>query len=590
MSEHRATVPGAVLDAAGRYPDRAALMHREGQAFRPILYSELARLVAATAADLRSRGIKKGDVVGIASENGPRWTIIDLAALSIGAIVVPVYPTLPSAQLSHIISDSRMRLLFVGRGHPERAANEARPAMSSLEDVVRLDEISIDADSAVSAGLPDVDVSGEDIATICYTSGTTGTPRGVMLTHGNLASNAWALIERFGITEHDVTVSYLPQAHMFERTCGHNVFLFSGGTIAYAESRASAVRDIGIVAPTVLISVPRVLERAYEAAVVKVERGSWLARGLVHRAFTLLNERSNRRFQSLPVSPWLAFRCALYDRLVAARFRAVGGRRLRLIVSGGAGLDRRIGKTLLVFGFPSVEGYGMTEASPVISCGLVGRHRLGTVGPPISGTDVAISDEGEILARGPNIMKGYLGRPEDTAATIDGDGWLHTGDLGEMGDDGNLTVTGRMKDIIVTSYGKNIMPGPIEERLTDAPIVEQAIVLGDNRKALVALIVAHREEVERLTGVRGVDEGGYAALLERDAVRGAARNALRASNDEGASYERVVAYLFAPEGFTVENGLLTPTLKLRRRAIVDRFSDEIESLYRSLEGRNANQR
>jgi long-chain acyl-CoA synthetase len=589
LSSRSDTIHGAVLDAALRHPDRAALRFREGGAYRTMTYADLARLVAQAAGDLEARGIGRGDVVGIASGNGPRWTVVDLAALSIGAVVVPIYPTLPPPQLSHILRDSRMRLLFVGRGHPERAAREARPAMSSLEDVVPLNDVSLESDrdrAPVSAGT----VSGDDIATICYTSGTTGTPRGVMLTHRNLTSNAWALIDRFDITEHDSTVSYLPQAHMFERTCGHNVFLFSGGTVAYAESRASAIRDIGAVRPTVLIAVPRVLERAYETAVAKVELGPWLTKGLVQRAFTLLNERSNRRYQGNPVSPWLAFRCALYDRFIASKFRRIGGGRLRLVVSGGAGLDRRIGKALLVFGFPVVEGYGLTEASPVVSCGLVGRHRLGTVGPPLDGIEVAFSSEGEILARGPSIMRGYLGRPEDTAAAVDRDGWLHTGDLGELDDDGNLVVTGRMKDIIVTSYGKNIMPGPIEERLAVSPLVEQAIVLGDNRKALVAVIVPHREEVLRLTGAREADGAAFGELVRDDAVRKAARSAVARANEEGASYERIVSFLLAPEGFTVENGLLTPTLKLRRRAITDRYADDVESLYRSLEGRHADTR
>ncbi len=374
---------------------------------------------------------------------------------------------------------------------------------------------------------------------------------------------------------------------MFERTCGHYAFLFAGATIAYAGSRATVVEDVAAIRPTVLITVPRVLEKAYDAARARIDRGPRIQKGLVLRAVVLLNERANRVHRHERVPLWLGVRCRLYDALVASRFRKIAGGRVRLIVSGGAPLDRHLGKILLVLGLGVVEGYGLTEASPVVSCGRVEDHRLNTVGRPLDGVDVMIADDAEILVRGPNVMKGYLNKPDETAAVLDSDGWLHTGDLGELDDVGNLIVTGRRKEIIVTSYGKNVAPTPVEERITDSRYIDQAAIFGDSRKAIVALIVPEREEVERHASEQGIARSSYESLLEHCAVRELLNAEVESANSEAAPYERVAAFGLLPTQFSQENGMLTPTLKLRRSAVAREHADLIESLYEELEGRDA---
>ncbi|MCK4409879.1 MAG: AMP-binding protein, partial [Candidatus Eisenbacteria sp.] len=363
------------------------------------------------------------------------------------------------------------------------------------------------------------DVAGDDVATIVYTSGTTGAPKGVVLTHANIVSNARALTDRYGICSDDSTVSYLPLSHMFERTCGYYTFLFAGATITYADEMTTVAKDVAAARPTVLIAVPRVLEKAHAAARWKIEGHSKRKQALVNNAIRDLNERANRRYRGKRVSPWLALRCAVYDRLVAKKFRDAAGGRLRIIVSGGASLNKQIAKVLFVVGFNVFEGYGMTEASPVIACSPVDGIRLGTVGTPLEGVEVRIGESEEILVRGPNVMRGYLGRPEETAEALDADGWLHSGDQGVLDADGYLSITGRLKDLIVTSYGKNISPRPIEEKITRSKYVAQVMVCGDGRKYLVALVVPDSETVVQYARDSVIPFDEYTALLRRDEIR-----------------------------------------------------------------------
>lgn len=593
MSSTADTIHGSILAAAASHPDRAALMYRRDGKYVGVTYAGLARSVALAAERLRAFGLRKGDAVGILSSNRPQWIVADLAVLSLGGIVVPVYPTLPPDRLKYIIDDSGMRMLFVGDASLFPAVDAVRAESPGLEEVIFLDDWGIglgEGDAALegtSSPAGATDVAASDAATIVYTSGTTGEPKGAILTHGNIVSNVRGLIKRYDITCDDSIVSYLPLAHMFERTCGHYVFLFTGGTVAYAESRETVVRDVGAVRPTVLIAVPRVLEKAYEVVRAAVEGGPWVRRGVVHRAFGLLNERENLRYHEERVPLWLRARCSMYDALVASRFRAIAGGRLRLIVSGGASLNRHIGKVLRVLGFGVVEGYGLTEASPVVCCGRIEDHTLGTVGPPLDGVEVMIGEGGEIRVRGPNVMTGYLNKPRETAAVLDDEGWLSTGDIGGFDDKGNLVVTGRSKDIIVTSYGKNVPPVPVEERLTGSPYIEQAVIFGDDRKSIVALLVPAREEIERYAAERDIAWRSYDSLLEHYAVRELLSREVERANAGAASYERVAAFGLVVEPFSQENGMLTPTLKLRRRKIAEVCGREIDTLYQKLGGKRA---
>jgi long-chain acyl-CoA synthetase len=593
LSNGAETIHGSVMAAADAHPERAALMYRREGRYATVSYAALAGAVGVAAERLRAFGLRKGDTVGILSPNRPHWIIADLAVLSLGGIVVPVYPTLPADQLGYIVGDSQARMLLVGDAGLFPDVDLVRERSPNLEEVIFLDEWGVssgdDGPAAVSdgVGFASARVAASDPATIVYTSGTTGEPKGVVLTHGNIVSNARALIKRYDITRDDSIVSYLPLAHAFERTCGHYVFLFAGGTVAYAESRATVAEDVRAIRPTVLIAVPRVLEKACEVARDAVESGPWVRRGVVHRAVGLLNERANLRFRGASVPLWLDARCRMYDALVARRFRAIAGGRLRLIVSGGASLDRQTGKILKIMGFGIVEGYGLTEASPVVTCGRVDDHRLGSVGPPLDGVEVRIAPSGEIQVRGPNVMPGYHNKPRETAAVLDREGWLSTGDLGSFDDRGNLIVTGRIKEIIVTAYGKNVSPAPVEERLVGSAYIDQAVVFGDDRKCIVALLVPARDEIERYAGEHGASSRSYESLLDHYAVRELIAREVERANAGAAPYERVAEFGLIADPFTQENGLLTPMLKARRREIERVYGDRIAALYEGMEERRA---
>lgn len=592
------TIHGMYREAVAGHRDKVALRWgRDGRVAR-MTFGELDKWVDAVAAKLVSLGVKQGDAVGILSGNRPQWAIADLATLSLGASVVPLYPTLPPSYLQYIINDSGMTALVAGDPLLLTSISEVVDEAPSLRQTLLLDDAAIaSGTSGFSSDLRSdtredmarrpvayPNVGGDDVATIVYTSGTTGAPKGVVLTHANIVSNAKALTERYGICAEDSTVSYLPLSHMFERTCGYYTFLFAGATITYAENMTTVARDVAAARPTVLIAVPRVLEKAHAAARWRIEGDSPRKRAFVENAIRNLNEIANRRYRGESVSPWLSFKCMLYDRLVAKRFRDAAGGHLRIIVSGGASLDRTIAKTLFIVGFNVLEGYGMTEASPVIACSPVEGIKLGTVGTPLEGIEVRIGENEEILVRGPNVMRGYLGRDEETAEALDAEGWLHTGDQGAIDEDGYLSITGRLKDLIVTSYGKNISPRPIEEKLAQSKYIEQVMVYGDDRKYLVALVVPAQEALVKYAGERAMPTDDYASLILRDEVHELIAGEIAAVNEGAPSYERIRGFDILPEPFTLENGLLTPTLKPRRGRISMVHEGLIERLYDRIEG------
>ncbi len=595
------TIHGLFREAAANHRDKVALRHRKGRRYIQMTYGELESWVDAVAAKLVSLGVRQGDTVGILSHNRPQWVIADLATLSLGAGVVPLYPTLPPSYLQYIINDSHMTVLVAGDALLLTSISTVMDETPDLAQTLLLDNAAIELGTSgfasdLRSDLKDdlsrrtvayPDVAGDDLATLVYTSGTTGTPKGVMLTHANIVSNARALTDRYGICSDDSTVSYLPLSHMFERTCGYYTFLFAGATITYADQITTVGKDVAAARPTVLIAVPRVLEKAHAAARWKIEGHSKRKQALVRSAIRGLNERANRRYRGERVSPLLALKCALYDRLVAKKFRDAAGGRLRIIVSGGASLDKRIAKILFVVGFNVFEGYGMTEASPVIACSPVDGIRIGTVGTPLEGVEVKIGESDEILVRGPNVMKGYLGRPEETAEALDSDGWLHSGDQGKLDADGYLSITGRLKDLIVTSYGKNISPRPMEEKIARSKYVAQVMVCGDNRKYLVALVVPDSEAIKQYASDNAIAFEDYAALLGSEEIRELISGEIDRVNKTAPSYEQVRGFDILPEEFTLENGMLTPTLKPRRGRISMIHEDLIERLYTHIETQRA---
>jgi long-chain acyl-CoA synthetase len=594
-----ATIYRGFAESAGRHAGRTALMHRVRGAYQGIGYQQLARTVDEIAAGLARRGVRAGDRVGIYSYNRPEWVVADLAVMKLGAVSVPIYHTLPPDSVSYILRDAGVTHLIVET--PELFANVAGVLadVPRLKDIITLFErehesrvgkqfFSFEALRAEGAralaeqpGLAAAhEARPDDLVTVVYTSGTTGEPKGTMLSHANILSNVTAAIRMFGINENDVMVSFLPLCHMFERTCGYYTMLLAGATIAYAESLQTIRDDVAAVRPTLLLVVPRVLEKVYNAVADKVATGSALSRRLMLATLRTYSRYARYRNRGRTPPLGLRFKHWLLGLLVVRKLKALGGGRIRLLVSGAAPLERRLARIIRNLGFELLEGYGLTETSPVVCAAVPGEARVGTVGRPFPGVEVKIGPDNEIMVRGPNVMQGYLNRPEETAKVIDEDGWFHTGDQGRFDDWGNLVITGRIKEIIVNSYGKNVAPVPIEHAILDSEYAEQVMVVGDKRPYLSALVVPGRLALESLARERGLAGKPFEDLLLEPRIVEHFRREIDTALQNFAGYEQVRQFRLIAEPFTVENGLLTPTLKMRRPAVAAAYSDLIEDMYR----------
>lgn len=585
------TIYQAFSESVKDHKDRTALKYKKDDEYQPITYAQLEELVDAVAAGMQHLGIKKRDRVAIISYNRPEWVISDLATMKLGGIVIPIYNTpghpMPVSAIKYIINDSQTRLLFLEDKEIYLLLKEAMKDMPSVEKIILFDakEPSVDEylqfDDLKKLGKkPEAEtVSPDDIATIVYTSGTTGEPKGVMLTHRNIVSNAFAAIKHCGFTQDDSVLSYLPLAHMLERTCDYYCVLFAGGCIGYAERMETAAKDADKIRPTFVLAVPRAIEKVYAVATKKVEESSPLRKSLLNAALKNLNELANRKYRGMTIPIGLKIKCGILNKLVASKFRKLCGGCIRLIVSGGAPLNRQIAKVFYILGFNIVEGYGLTETSPVVACNTVDDNCLGSVGRPLPEVEVRIGNNSEILVRGPNVMKGYYNRPDETAKTIDKDGWFHTGDQGVFDEKGHLKITGRIKEIIVTSGGKNIAPAPTEAKISMSSFVDQVMLFGDQKKYCVALVVPDQQVIEEFANDRNLQFHTYSELLTRDEIKNIIKHDVINAITDLPSYEKIKAFALIPEQFTTGNELLTPTMKLKRKKIVERYNDMLEAMY-----------
>jgi long-chain acyl-CoA synthetase len=591
-------------------PARPALVRRcGGEGFRDWSTTELIETIRHGAAGLLATGLAGGDRLALVSESRPEWVTVDLAAQSIGVVTVPIYPTLPATQVRYILADAGARIAVVSDRIQAAKVQEVRHLLPALELVVIIDpgtpataeghagDLGLGTSVVAYASLlargrdrlaadpsvgPAIEarraaVDPEALATIIYTSGTTGEPKGVMLTHRNILSNAEAVIPVFALVPDDVALTFLPLSHSFERTVVY-AYLLSGLTIVFAENLETIARDLRATAPTLMTVVPRVCEKLQARVLATVAESSAPRQWLFRSALAWALARVRRTGAGADALAPVGWRERLGDRLVFAKVRNRLGGRLRLIVTGSAPLSRETGEFFLAAGLPIYEGYGLTETAPALAANHPGRSRLGTVGPAIPGVELRIAEDGEILARGPNVMRGYWNRPADTAAVIR-DGWFHTGDIGELSPDGFLRITDRKKDLLVTSGGKKVAPQPIEARLKQNPLVAEAVVVGDRRRFPAALIVpAFDVLAERLASL-GLPAGDRAALVGRSDVLGLYREIVDALNRDLAQFEQVKQIALLPAEFTIAGGELTPTLKVRRRVVETRWQDTIEQLY-----------
>lgn len=565
-----------------------------GEAYSSLTYHEFGEQVRLIAKALRALGIERGDRIALISESRPEWVAVDFAALALGAITVPMFPTLTQEQVEHILVDSGAKIAFTSNDLQLSKAVRSASAARELSHIFVFNEkFSTPSDRVHSfASLLKGDHSAnfdfeyelrqanpEDTITIIYTSGTTGTPKGVMLTHRNLISNiegALALLPP--VTEEDVFLSFLPLCHSFERVASYLVFT-RGCTVAYAESIDTVSDNMIEIQPTIMTGVPRFYERVYSKICRSKEKMSPTKLKLFNWAQSVGTKVAiEKEGGKATVSAKMLMPIA--DALVLKKVRAKTGGKIRFFVSGGAALPAEVGRAFAGFGLTVIEGYGMTESSPIISVTPHDHIKWGSVGKPIPNIEVKIAEDGEILTRGPHVMKGYYSAPESTAEMIDKEGWLHTGDIGEMDADGYLKITDRKKHLLVSSGGKNIAPGPIESLISQSQYIEQIMLIGDRRQFCTALIVPDFEAIrEHLKNTRNLSSLSNQEIVSRDDVRELIDRQVEQLQKGIANYERVRRFALLPEPFTVENSLMTPTLKIKRKEVEKRYSELINDLY-----------
>jgi long-chain acyl-CoA synthetase len=561
------------------------MLQRGALGWVPISSQEIYRGVVGVARTLESWGIRKGDRVAILSENRPEWTITDFAALSLGAITVPIYATQTAEQTAFILNDSGARVVAVStKNQLEKVLTVQRH--TPVERVLVMDAVetahAIHMQGLMLHGPADVDpefdvrsrsIGPDDLATIIYTSGTTGTPKGAMLTHGNMASNVSCSMEAFGFgTKAEVSVSFLPLSHVTARHVDF-ALLYRGVTLAYCPDLAQLAQALAEVQPVIFIAVPRVYEKIRHQVIRKTSSFPasviyrWaLAVGRSHRAETLAGTRPSA----------LSWKVA--DQLV----RAGMGGKAEEFISGGAPLGRELAEWYADIGIPIHEGYGLTETSPVIAVNTPAAHKLGTVGKPLANVEARIADDGEVLVRGPSVFKGYWNRPEETRSAFV-DGWFKTGDIGNLDSDGYLSITDRKKDLIKTSGGKFIAPQPIENSLKLNPFIGTAVVLGDRRKFPAVLIAPHFPALEDWARANQVEFASRKALVANARVQALFEGIIEDLNQNLARFEKLKRVLLVPEELSAADGTLTHTFKVRRRGIEDRYRSLIDDMYAKAE-------
>lgn len=582
------TLTDLFFEAVDRFGAAAAFQRFESEnSVVDISYDEALDIVRKVSAGLSSRGIERGDRVAILSENRPEWALADYAGLCSGVIVVPIYPTLTASQLTYILGDSEARLVFVSGKEQAEKVKAAAAELPAMPLVVTFDPTDV-VDTVPWSLFIDMEPQGDvaafrasalgaqphDVATVLYTSGTTGQPKGVMLTHNNVASNVRASCMILPIGDADNTISFLPLSHILQRMVDY-LFFWTGCTIGYPRSLDTLIVDLKKLEPTVVVSVPRIYEKIYNG----VMAAEGLKKKLITWAAAVADRVADLRLEGKKAGGLLAFQYSVADKLVFSKVKTAVGGRLRFFVSGGGPLAPTLNRFFYSIGLTILEGYGLTETSPVTNVNTPVHFRIGTVGKPIPSTEVKIAEDGEILVRGPQVMKGYYRKPELTAEVIDAQGWFATGDIGEIDSEGFLSITDRKKDIIVTAGGKNVAPQPVENLLATHGLVEQVVMVGDRRKHPSVLVVPAFGPLESWARGQGITWTSRAELLADPAVVSHMESQLFGMLGSFASYEQPKKLALLDEEFTVENDMLTPTLKVKRRVVQEKLDAVIDRLY-----------
>ncbi|HXU94599.1 MAG TPA: long-chain fatty acid--CoA ligase [Gallionella sp.] len=581
------TLHGLFLERVRRTPDKIAYRHFQHNAWRDLTWREMRSQVARWQAALAGLGLQRGDRVAIMLRNCPYWMMFDQAAMSLGLVVVPLYTVDRPDNIAYIVNDAGVKVLLFESAEQWQALRTVRDKFGSVLRFISIDSIRNSNDHSLQSMEEFLPPAGQlqraqpcgtdELASIIYTSGTTGKPKGVMLSHANMLSNAHACLDTFAVHGDDLFLSFLPLSHTFERTLGYYLAVMTGTTVAFARSIPLLSEDLKTIRPTLIISVPRIYERVYGAIRARLEDGSSLRRKLFHFAV----ETGWARFEHAQGrGPWKAsfLLWPLLQKLVAQKVLDRLGGRLRSAISGGAALAPEISRVFIGLGLPIVQGYGLTETSPVISGNKLESNIPDSVGQPIRGVQVRLGEQGELLVKGPNVMLGYWNNPEATRAMIDADGWLNTGDVAHIADTGHIYITGRTKEIIVMSNGEKIPPTDMEMAILHDPLFDQVMIFGEAHPYLVALAVVNPQGWQHFAQEVGIRADMPEALtdsrVEAKVLKRIARN-LR----DFPGYAKVNRVLLLREPWSIENGLLTPTLKVKRAEVAQRFATEIKELY-----------
>ncbi len=577
-------------NSVAREGDKTLYMSKRNDKYRSLSYNQVGEIVRNMALGLSSLGITKNDKVAILCPTQEEWAMADFAILTLGAVTTPIYPSLPSNQVEFILKNSDSKIVFVSDSEQLKKISEVKNNCPMLTHVVLIS--GVDNQSGYVVTMDELQAKGRssgksadflkdtmskikpnELATIIYTSGTTGLPKGVMLSHDNLISNCTAASKVCPINNNDVLLSFLPLAHVFERMAGHFLAVMMGAQIAYAENMESIPKNMGEINPTVMVAVPRLYEKMFDRIKDGLAHAPKIRRKLFGWALGVGKEAWETKKKG--------FAYTVANKLVFSKLHARLGGRIRIMVSGGAPLAKEIAELFGYMGVMILEGYGLTETSPLITVNRPEMIKFGTVGPVAERIEVKIASDGEILARGPNVMLGYYKNEAATKEVIDAEGWFHTGDIGHFDSEKRIVITDRKKNIIVTSGGKNVAPQPIEQALVTIPYIEQALVIGDNRNFISALIVPRLERLRDHAKENNIPYDGDEELLANKVIYDLVDKAIQDAQDQAgfAKYERVRKFVFLPSAFSIESGTMTPSLKIKRNVVTMNFKTIIDTLY-----------
>ena len=578
------------------------VLHRkvEGK-YKGITYNELKEETNSFAYGLSSLGVGKGDKVAIISENRPEWVYSDFAILELGGIDVPLFPSLTADSIEFILNNSEAKGVIISNKFQLNKLRKIIDKCKHIKFIIVLNENDFDADvknlytfkqvqdlgNSYQPSHPNLlkdtieKIDENDVCTLIYTSGTTGEPKGVILTHKNIMSNVNSTLEIYPITKDDVFLSFLPLCHSFERMAGYYSAFAAGAPVYYAESIETVAANLIEVKPTIMTSVPRLFERIYSKIIKNVESQPEKKQKIFYGALNIGNQYANAKREG-KISLPLRIKHKVADKLVFKKLKEKTGGNLRFFISGGAALPRALGDFFESTGIIIIEGYGLTESSPVIAANRFDDYKFGTVGKPLPGVEVKIASDGEILARGPNIMQGYYKNKKETEATLI-DGWLHTGDIGVFDADGFLMITDRKKHLFKTSAGKYIAPTPIENTFLASKFIDQFIVIGDRRMFLSALVVPDFEALKEYADSNKIPYASEEDLTKNDKIYKLLEQDMNELQKKLANYERIRRFSVLHKPFTIESGEITPSLKIRRKAIESNYGELIEQMYVSME-------